>query len=95
MAEFAGGRGIGAPGWSARGGQPSNAYFPNGSACSSSSGSGIATSIGLATFTLGTETDGSISCPSSFNNVVGLKPTVGLVSRVGGATHSADLFYLN
>ncbi|KAF9484242.1 amidase signature enzyme [Pholiota conissans] len=70
-------------GWSGRGGQCTNAYYPNGDPCGSSSGSGVAASIGLSTVTLGTETDGSITCPSSLSNVVGLKPTVGLTSRAG------------
>ena len=71
-------------GWSGRGGQATNAYYPNGDPRGSSSGSAIAVSIGLATVTLGTETDGSIISPSSINNIVGLKPTVGLTSRSGG-----------
>lgn len=69
--------------WSARGGQCTNAYYPRANPCGSSSGSGVAASIGLTAVTLGTETDGSITCPSSFNNVVGIKPTVGLTSRHG------------
>ncbi|EJD52035.1 amidase signature enzyme [Auricularia subglabra TFB-10046 SS5] len=69
--------------WSAIGGQCTNAYYPKANPCGSSSGSGVAASIGLAAVTLGTETDGSITCPSSFNNVVGIKPTVGLTSRNG------------
>ena len=55
-----------------------------GKTVGSSSGSGIAASIGLAAVTLGSETDGSITCPSSNNNIVGIKPTVGLTSRAGG-----------
>ncbi|THU98504.1 amidase signature enzyme [Dendrothele bispora CBS 962.96] len=70
-------------GWSARGGQCKTAYHPRGDPCGSSSGSGVAMSIGLATVAIGTETDGSISCPSSTNNIVGIKPTVGLTSRAG------------
>ncbi|KAJ6557849.1 amidase signature enzyme [Mycena capillaripes] len=70
-------------GWSGRGGQTTNAYFPKGDACGSSSGSGVAASIGLAAATLGTETAGSITCPASWNNVVGVKATVGLTSRTG------------
>ncbi|KAJ6559883.1 amidase signature enzyme [Mycena capillaripes] len=61
----------------------SNAYFPHADPCGSSSGSGIAASIGLAAVTLGTETDGSITCPTSNNNLAGIKPTVGLTSRAG------------
>ncbi|TFK31558.1 amidase signature enzyme [Crucibulum laeve] len=70
-------------GWSARGGQSNGAYYPGADPCGSSSGSAIAVSIGLATAALGSETDGSIACPSSNNNVVGIKPTVGLTSRSG------------
>ncbi len=84
MSEFAGYRGEGAQGWSGIGGQCTNAYYPNANPCGSSAGSGVAVSIGLATVALGTETDGSISCPSSFNNLAGIKPTVGLTSRAGG-----------
>ncbi|KAF7316089.1 Amidase domain-containing protein [Mycena indigotica] len=70
-------------GWSGRGGLTTNAYYPKGNACGSSSGSGVAASIGLAAATLGTETAGSITCPASANNVVGVKATVGLTSRSG------------
>ncbi|KAG6906714.1 hypothetical protein DXG01_012457 [Tephrocybe rancida] len=83
LSEFAHFRGNIASGWSGRGGQATNAYFPNADPCGSSSGSGIAASIGLAAVTLGTETDGSITCPSSNNNLAGIKPTVGLTSRAG------------
>ncbi|PAV17947.1 amidase signature enzyme [Pyrrhoderma noxium] len=83
LSEWAHFRGNLASGWSGRGGQSTNAYFPNADPCGSSSGSGIAASIGLAAVTLGTETDGSITCPSSNNNLVGIKPTVGLTSRAG------------
>ncbi|KAJ7432102.1 amidase signature enzyme [Mycena galericulata] len=69
LSEWAHFRGT-ACGWSARGGQASIAYFPHGDPCGSSSGSAIAASIGLAAVTLGTETNGSITCPSSNNNVV-------------------------
>ncbi|KAF8878099.1 amidase signature domain-containing protein [Infundibulicybe gibba] len=82
LSEFANYRGV-ASGWSGRGGQCTNAYFPNANPCGSSSGSGVAASIGLAAVTLGTETNGSITCPTSRNNVVGIKPTVGLTSRAG------------
>ncbi|KAL2021643.1 hypothetical protein VTK56DRAFT_6996 [Thermocarpiscus australiensis] len=68
-------------GWSAIGGQTEGAYFPGQDPTGSSSGSGVASSLGLALASLGTETDGSIIGPSSFNNVVGIKPTVGLTSR--------------
>ncbi|KAJ7256617.1 amidase signature domain-containing protein, partial [Mycena rebaudengoi] len=80
--EFSGARGK-LNGWSGRGGQRSSAYFPLGDTCGSSSGSGVAASIGLAVATLGSETDGSITCPSGRNNVAGIKPTVGLTSRAG------------
>jgi amidase len=68
-------------GWSAYGGQVTGAYYPNMDPSGSSSGSGVASSIGLALACLGTETDGSILSPSSVNNLVGIKPTVGLTSR--------------
>ncbi|KAJ8082280.1 hypothetical protein AAF712_001743 [Marasmius tenuissimus] len=83
MSELAHFRGRIPCGWSARGGQCTAAYHPKGDPCGSSSGSGVAASIGLAAVTIGTETDGSICYPSSNNNVVGIKPTVGLTSRVG------------
>ncbi|KAJ7215188.1 amidase signature domain-containing protein [Mycena rebaudengoi] len=83
LTEFSGYRGDLACGWSGRGGQGSSAYFPHGDPCSSSSGSGVAASIGLAAATLGSETHGSITCPSSRNNLAGIKPTVGLTSRAG------------
>jgi amidase len=70
-------------GWSPRGGYTSSAYWPSGNACSSSSGAGVATSVGLAAASIGTETDGSIICPSTRNGIVGLKPSVGLASRFG------------
>ncbi|UJR20529.1 hypothetical protein I4U23_023656 [Adineta vaga] len=82
LSEWANFRGINITnGWSARGGQATSAFYPLGDACGSSTGSGIAASIGLAAGTLGTETDGSIVCPSNRNNLVGIKPTVGLTSR--------------
>lgn len=84
LSEFAHFRGNLPSGWSGRGGQCTNAYFPHADPCGSSSGSGVAASIGLAAVTLGSETDGSITCPSSNNNLVGIKPTVGLTSRAGG-----------
>ncbi|CAN9102547.1 putative amidase [Alternaria tenuissima] len=68
-------------GWSARGGQTYGAYYPGQDPSGSSSGSGVAASLGLAFGTLGSETDGSIISPSQLNNVVGIKPTVGLTSR--------------
>jgi amidase len=70
-------------GWSARGGQVSNPYYLNHSPCGSSAGSGAAVSANLCTMAIGTETNGSITCPSNANGVVGIKPTVGLISRTG------------
>ncbi|WP_456362700.1 amidase [Xanthomonas sp. 60] len=70
-------------GWSARGGQTRNPYRPTHSPCGSSSGSAVAVAANLAVVSVGTETDGSIACPAAMNGVVGLKPTVGLVSRDG------------
>jgi len=70
-------------GWSARGGQTKNPYILTRNPCGSSSGSGAAVAANLVTVSLGTETDGSIVCPASANSVVGMKPTVGLVSRSG------------
>ena len=68
-------------GWSAVGGQTKNPHALDRSPCGSSSGSGAAVAAGLAWAAIGTETDGSITCPASVNGVVGFKPTVGLVSR--------------
>src|ERR1700720_3459863 len=70
-------------GWSGRGGQTNNPYGINRNPCGSSSGSGAAVSANFAAVTLGSETDGSIVCPSNANGVVGIKPTVGLTSRAG------------
>jgi len=70
-------------GWSAVGGQGRNPHDTTRSPCGSSSGSGIAVAAGLAVAALGTETDGSVTCPASVNGVVGIKPSVGLVSRTG------------
>jgi amidase len=70
-------------GWSARGGQVKNPYVLDRNPCGSSSGSGTAVAANLAAVGIGTETDGSIVCPSSVNGIVGIKPTVGLVSRSG------------
>lgn len=79
-------------GWSARGGQCRMPYALNRNPCGSSSGSGVAASANLAALTIGTETGGSIMCPSSTNGVVGIKPTVGLWSRSGiiPISHSQD-----
>ncbi|HEY2752769.1 amidase [Phenylobacterium sp.] len=68
-------------GWTAIGGLVRNPYSLDRSACGSSAGSGAAVAAGLATEAIGTETDGSVTCPAASNGVVGLKPTVGLVSR--------------
>ncbi len=70
-------------GWSAMGGLVRNPYALDRNACGSSSGSGAAAAASYAAATIGTETSGSIVCPSSMNGLVGLKPTVGLVSRSG------------
>jgi amidase len=70
-------------GWSGRGGQTRNPYVLDRNACGSSTGTGSAVAADLATVGVGTETDGSIICPSSFCGLVGLKPSVGLISRSG------------
>jgi amidase len=70
-------------GWSSRGGQTKNAYALDRNPCGSSSGSAVAVAASLTALAIGTETDGSIICPASVNGIVGLKPTVGLVSRRG------------
>ena len=72
-----------ASGWSAYGGLTRNPYALNRSAGGSSSGSGAAVAARLAPFAIGTETDGSITCPAAFNGCVGIKPTVGLVPATG------------
>jgi len=79
-------------GWSGRGGQCRNPYALDRNPCGSSSGSGSATSANLAVASIGSETDGSIVCPSSGNGLVGIKPTLGLVSRSGiiPIAHSQD-----
>src|ERR1700688_3337005 len=70
-------------GWSGRGGQTNNPYGINRNPCGSSSGSGAAASANFAVLAFGSETDGSIVCPSNANGLVGIKPTVGLTSRAG------------
>ena len=70
-------------GWSSIGGQTQNPFGENRNPCGSSSGSAVAVAAGLVSVAIGTETNGSISCPASVNGVVGIKPTVGLVSRSG------------
>jgi amidase len=79
-------------GWSGRGGQTKNPYVLDRNPCGSSSGSGAGVSANLCAVAIGTETDGSIVCPASANGVVGLKPTVGLISRSGiiPISHSQD-----
>lgn len=70
-------------GWSSLAGQTRNPYVLDRSPCGSSSGSAVAVSANLCTVAVGTETDGSIVCPASMNGIVGIKPTVGLLSRAG------------
>ncbi len=79
-------------GWSARGGLTRNPWNPARNAGGSSSGSGAAASVGIVPLAVGTETDGSIICPASFNGIVGLKPTVGLLPTDGiiPISHSQD-----
>ncbi|HKG48292.1 MAG TPA: amidase [Pyrinomonadaceae bacterium] len=79
-------------GWSARGGQTRNPYVIERNPCGSSSGSGVAVAANLCAAAVGTETDGSVVCPSSANSLVGIKPTIGLVSRAGiiPIAHSQD-----
>ncbi len=79
-------------GWSSIGGQTTNAYDPLRNPCGSSAGSAVAVSANLAVLAVGTETDGSIVCPASINGIVGIKPTLGLVSRDGiiPIAHSQD-----
>jgi len=79
-------------GWSGRGGLTKNPYALHRNPCGSSSGSGAAASANLCTVAVGTETDGSVVCPSSANGIVGIKPTLGLISRAGiiPIAHSQD-----
>jgi amidase len=77
-------------GWSGIGGQNNNPYVLDRNPCGSSSGSGVVAAASLAVATIGTETDGSIVCPSGANSVVGIKPTIGLWSREGIVPISAD-----
>jgi amidase len=79
-------------GWSGRGGLTRNPYSLDRNPCGSSSGTGAGISANLAAIGIGTETDGSIVCPSSLNGLAGIKPTVGLVSRAGiiPISHSQD-----
>jgi amidase len=79
-------------GWSGRGGQTNNPYVLDRNPCGSSSGTGAAIAANLAAIGVGTETDGSVVCPSNANSLVGIKPTLGLISRAGiiPIAHSQD-----
>ncbi|HXF98457.1 MAG TPA: amidase [Gaiellaceae bacterium] len=93
LSEWANFRGFfSSSGWSGRAGQCRNPYVLDRNPCGSSSGSGIAPSANLCAAAIGTETDGSIVCPSNANGIVGIKPTVGLTSRAGVVpiSHSQD-----
>jgi len=93
LSEWANFRGFrSSSGWSARGGQTRNPYALDRNPCGSSSGSAAAVAANFCAAALGTETDGSIVCPSSANGIVGIKPTVGLTSRAGVVpiAHSQD-----
>lgn len=84
LSEWANFRGeLSSSGWSGLGGQTRNPYILSRNPCGSSSGSGVAVSANLTMLAIGTETNGSIVCPSTSNGIVGIKPTVGLVSRSG------------
>jgi amidase len=89
-ANFRGKRSI--SGWSSRGGLTLNPYILDRSACGSSTGSSVAVAANLCAASIGTETDGSIICPSQTNSIVGIKPTIGLWSRSGiiPIAHSQD-----
>src|SRR6188474_453842 len=89
-ANFRGKRSV--SGWSSRGGLTRNPYALDRTACGSSSGSGAAVAANLCAAAVGTETDGSIICPSQTNGIVGIKPTLGLLSRTGiiPIAHSQD-----
>src|SRR6185436_17231003 len=79
-------------GWSARGGQTRNPYALDRNPSGSSSGSAVAVAASLCALAVGTETDGSVVSPASANGIVGIKPTLGLVSRTGivPIAHSQD-----
>src|SRR6266571_9071211 len=79
-------------GWSGRGGQTKNPYVLDRNPCGSSSGTGAAVAANLSAIGVGTETDGSVVCPSNANSLVGIKPTLGLISRAGivPIAHSQD-----
>ncbi len=92
LSEWANFRGeLSSSGWSGVGGQTKNPYVLDRNPCGSSSGSGAAVSANLTMFAIGTETNGSIVCPSNANGIVGIKPTVGLVSRAGIVPISSSL----
>jgi len=90
MGEFQGKRSI--SGWSSRGGLTRNPYALDRSACGSSSGSAAAVAANLCAVAIGTETDGSVICPAQTNGIVGIKPSLGLLSRSGiiPVAHSQD-----
>lgn len=93
LSEWANFRSVSASsGWSARGGQTRNPYDFDRTPCGSSSGSAVAIAANLSVLAIGTETDGSIVCPAAHTSVVGLKPTLGLISRSGiiPIAHSQD-----
>jgi amidase len=93
LSEWANFRGsLSTSGWSGRGGQTRNPYALDRNPCGSSSGSAVAVSANLCAVAVGTETDGSILAPSSYNGIVGIKPTLGLISRSGiiPIAHSQD-----
>lgn len=84
LSEWANFRGMtSSSGWSGLGGQTKNPYVLDRNPCGSSAGSGVAVSANLCMIAIGTETNGSIVCPANNNGIVGLKPTVGLLSRTG------------
>jgi amidase len=84
LSEWANFRGqLSTSGWSGAGGQTKNPYDLSRNPCGSSSGSAVAVAANLTMVAIGTETNGSIVCPSQTNGIVGIKPTVGLVSRSG------------
>jgi amidase len=93
MSEWANFRSTGSTsGWSSLGGQVRNPYVLDRNPCGSSSGSAVAVAASLAALAVGTETDGSVVCPAGLNGIVGIKPTLGTVSRVGiiPIAHSQD-----
>ncbi|KAL8249105.1 hypothetical protein R6Q59_005973 [Mikania micrantha] len=92
LSEWSSFRSLSAPsGFSPRAGQGKNPYVLSATPCGSSSGPAISVAANMVAVSIGTETDGSILCPASFNSVVGIKPTVGLTSRAGVIPISASL----